>query len=268
MRRRAEPPRGLYIAEVAHLVGVSPAAIRAWEAEGLIRAERTPAGYRIYTPQDVERLRHIRDLLQRDGLNAAGVRKLLLPESNGAPSESPRVGDRLRSFRKRQATSLRALAAQTGLSPSYISALERSISNPSVASLQKLAAALNTNVPTLLGESPEPHANPVVRVSERPVLKMETPGVVFENLYRVETNLQPILITVEPGAGSQESYRHEGEAFLYILEGKLSVVLDEVYEYELGPGHSLTFASDRPHRWRNPGTEPAVIVWVNTPPTF
>lgn len=53
-----------------------------------------------------------------------------------------------------------------------------------------------------------------------------------------------------------------------MLEGKLSVVLDEVYEYELGPGDSLTFASDRPHRWRNPSIESAVIVWVNTPPTF
>lgn len=255
------------------MVGVSPAVIRAWEAEGLVTPARTPSGYRVFTVGDVERLRHVRHLIERDGLNPAGVRRVL--DLNGSPAdtddesaESARIGDRIRRLRKRKEVSVRRLANLTGLSPSYVSSLERSLSTPSVASLQKLAAALGTNVPTLLGERPDPQASPLVRPQDRHLLKMEVPGVKFENLAVVETNLQPILVTVSPGAGSTESYRHEGEEFLFMLEGMLEFTLDEVYVYRVGPGDSLTFASDRPHRWRNPGDTNAVSVWINTPQTF
>jgi DNA-binding transcriptional MerR regulator/quercetin dioxygenase-like cupin family protein len=252
------------------VVGVSAALLRAWEAEGLIKPSRTPSGYRVYGAADIERLRHIRDLIRRDGLNAAGVRRVLdlgssrLPDGNGGLH----IGDRICLLRKKRRVSLRKLADVTGLSPSYISSLERSLSKPSVASLQKLAAALGTNVPTLLGERPQPAADPVVRPHERRLLKMEIPGVKFESLSMVETDLEPLLMTIGPGAGSRESYRHGGEEFLYMLEGSLELTLDEMYAYSLGPGDAMTFASDRPHRWWNPGEVDAVIVWINTPQTF
>jgi DNA-binding transcriptional MerR regulator/quercetin dioxygenase-like cupin family protein len=265
-----QPPRGVYIRQAAAVVGVSPALLRAWEAEGLIAPARTPSGYRVYDATDIERLRHIRGLIHRDGLNPAGVRRLLnLGAPNGSPAErTHHIGERIARQRKRKRVSLRELAELTGLSPSYISSLERSLSKPSVASLQKLAAALGTNVPTLLGERPRPEANPVVRPGERRLLNMEVPGVRFESLAMVETELEPLLMTIEPGAGSQDSYQHAGEEFLHMLEGNLNITLDETYTYPLGPGDAMTFASDRPHRWWNPGQIDAVIVWINTPVTF
>lgn len=267
-------PSGVYIKQAAQMVGVSPTVLRAWEAEGLVSPERTHSGYRIYSVTDVTRLRFVRDLIQRDGLNPAGVRRLLGfdaplaasgPEGNG---DEGKIGGRIRRLRKKRGVSLRQLATLTGLSPSYVSSLERSLSKPSIASLQKLAAALGTNVPTLLGERQDPKASPLVRPADRRILKMEVPGVTFENLAVIETNLQPILVTVAPGAGSQEAYRHEGEEFLYMLEGELEFTLDEEYTYNVRVGDSLTFASDRPHRWWNPGEIASISVWINTPQTF
>lgn len=267
-------PYAVYIKQAAEMVGVSSTILRAWEAEGLISPQRTPSGYRIYSVADVTRLRFVRDLIQRDGLNPAGVRRLIgfdnappASPTNGKGDES-KIGGRIRRLRKKHGVSLRQLATLTGLSPSYVSSLERSLSNPSIASLQKLAAALGTNVPTLLGERQDPKASPLVRPADRRILKMEVPGVTFENLAVVETNLQPILVTVAPGAGSQEAYRHEGEEFLYVFEGELEFTLDEQYTYNVRVGDSLTFASDRPHRWSNPGEILSVSVWINTPPTF
>ena len=153
------------------------------------------------------------------------------------------------------------------LSASSVSAIERGLSAPSVGTLQRLAAALDTTVPLLLG-TPRPHRHLVVRPHERVELEMETPGVTFENLYATETELQSILIRVDPGHGSQESYSHEGEEFLYVLEGQLELTLDELYTYRLGPRDAMTFRSARPHRWNNPGDVQTSIVWINTPPTF
>jgi len=265
-----EHPSGLYIKQVAQMLGVSPSALRAWENEHLISPGRSGSGYRVYTAEDVERLRHIRDLIQNDGLNAAGVRRLL--EKDGGwtpppPSPADPVHERLQQLRKRQGSTLRELAATTGLSASTISAIERGVSAPSVGTLRRLAEALHTTVPQLLGTPVNPRRL-VVREHERQVLEMGAPGVRFENLYSVETTLQSMLITADPGQGSQESYSHEGEEFLYILEGQLELTLDELHVYRLGPRDAMTFHSSRPHRWYNPGRIRTSILWVNTPPTF
>jgi DNA-binding transcriptional MerR regulator len=269
--RTADRPSGVYISQVARILGVSPSVLRTWESEGLIAPARTPSGYRVFSPEDVERLRQIRDLIQVEGLNPAGVRRLLDGHS-GAPEERsgsahPHVHDRIQLLRKRKGISLRQLAAMSDLSASSVSAIERGLSAPSVGTLQRLAAALDTTVPKLL-DAPRPSRQLVVRPHERQVLEMETPGVVFENLHATNTVLQSILISVEPGHGSQESYNHEGEEFLYILDGQLELTLDELYTYRLGPHDAMTFRSARPHRWHNPGDVRTVIVWINTPPTF
>lgn len=96
----------------------------------------------------------------------------------------------------------------------------------------------------------------------------ETPGVIMQNLYDIHTVLQSMLITVDPGAGNLDSYAHEGEEFLYLIDGQLDLTLDEIDTYRLRAGDAMTFASTRPHRWVNPGTVKTTIVWVNTPPTF
>jgi DNA-binding transcriptional MerR regulator/mannose-6-phosphate isomerase-like protein (cupin superfamily) len=271
LERPPRQPSGIYIKQMARILGISPSVLRTWEHEGLVSPKRTESGYRVFSPGDVERLRRIRDLMQGEGLNPAGVRRLLetgggLPDERSRPPH-PHVHDRIQMLRKRKGMSLRTLAIMSGLSASSVSAIERGRSAPSVGTLQRLAAALDTTVPKLLDASlPQQHL--VVRPHERQTLDMETPGVVFENLYAIDTTLQSILITVMPGHGSVESYSHEGEEFLYVLEGHLEVTLDELYTYQLGPKDAMTFQSTRPHRWTNPGDVPCVIVWINTPPTF
>jgi DNA-binding transcriptional MerR regulator/mannose-6-phosphate isomerase-like protein (cupin superfamily) len=267
---------GVYIKQAARMVGVSANVLRMWERERLVAPQRSASGYRVFSFADIQRLRRVRDLFQRDGLNAAGVRRVLsneLPEADGQQTRdevpSQRIGEQIRRLRKQQGASLRDLAERTGLSPSYISSIERSLSNPSVASLQKLASALGTNMVKMLG-SPDAGSDEyvVVRPSERRVLDLSAPGVVIEQLALTETQLEPLLFLIEPGMGSEEAYLHEGEEFLYVLTGTFEITLEETNTYVLEAGAAMTFASDRPHRWRNPGTIATQVLWVNTPPTF
>lgn len=267
---------GVYIKQAARMVGVSPNILRMWERERLVAPQRSASGYRLFSFADIQRLRRVRDLFQRDGLNAAGVRRVLsneLPEADGlqtrAEAPSQRIGEQIRRLRKQQRASLRDLAERTGLSPSYISSIERSLSNPSVASLQKLASALGTNMVKMLG-SPDAGSDEyvVVRASERRVLDLSVPGVAIEQLALTETQLEPLLFRIAPGMGSEDAYLHEGEEFLYVLTGTFEITLEETNTYVLEAGAAMTFASDRPHRWRNPGTVETQILWVNTPPTF
>ena len=79
--------------------------------------------------------------------------------------------------------------------------------------------------------------------------------------------MEPHLFTIAPGAGSGESYSHEGEEFLFVLRGALDIAL-EGQSHRLRGGDSFYFESNTPHTWRNPGKTETVVLWVNTPPTF
>jgi DNA-binding transcriptional MerR regulator len=72
-----DPGRGIYgISVAAELVGTGPQNLRAYERHGLVDPERTEGGTRRYSPEDLDRLRHIGDLLAA-GLNLAGIAAVL-----------------------------------------------------------------------------------------------------------------------------------------------------------------------------------------------
>ena len=86
------PDRPRYMISVAaELVGMHPQTLRIYEARGLIRPGRTPGGTRLYSENDLERLRLIQRLTTELGLNLAGVEHVLRLED-----ELARIGERLR----------------------------------------------------------------------------------------------------------------------------------------------------------------------------
>jgi MerR family transcriptional regulator, heat shock protein HspR len=68
------------ISVAADLVGMHPQTLRIYEAKGLVRPGRTPGGTRLYSENDLERLRTIQRLTTEVGLNLAGVQRVLVLE--------------------------------------------------------------------------------------------------------------------------------------------------------------------------------------------
>lgn len=270
--RRPTPARQacLKIGDVARLVGVSPSLLRAWESLGIIRPPRTRSRYRLYTPDDVRVLKRARFLRRVRGLNAPAILQALKREglwhARHAPSNGAGTpGARLRGLRLKRGLSLATVAAATGVSVGFLSALERAQMTASVGTLRKLARFYNINILDFFNPTA---ANPRrVRPGERKALGAG-PGVTMELLAWGNTVMEPHLFRISPGATSGSSYTHDGEEFLYILQGRLAVSLDGGEEVRLDPGDSFYFESSTPHRWSNPGKEETLVLWVNTPPTF
>jgi len=65
------------IGTLAHRVGLSVSAIRKYETEGLIIPYRTASGRRLFSHEDIDRIRTIHHLIQDVGLNIEGIRRLL-----------------------------------------------------------------------------------------------------------------------------------------------------------------------------------------------
>ena len=69
--------RGVYMISVAaDLAGMHPQTLRIYEARGLITPKRSPKNTRLYSDEDVERLRRIQELTTELGMNLAGVEKV------------------------------------------------------------------------------------------------------------------------------------------------------------------------------------------------
>ena len=65
------------ISVAADLVGMHPQTLRIYENKGLVRPQRTPGGTRLYSEDDIERLRIIQRLTTEVGLNLVGVELVL-----------------------------------------------------------------------------------------------------------------------------------------------------------------------------------------------
>lgn len=258
----------LKIGDVARLVGLSPSALRSWEALGVIEPRRTHSRYRLYSPKDIKLLKRAKFLRRGQGLNPAAIVHLLKQQGmlDGQRSVKPTpLGPRLRRLRLQNKLSLAVVARATGVSLGFLSALERGQMSASVATLRRLARFYKVNILALFDPT---ESNPRrVRASDRKVVEVG-PGVRMELLAWGNTVMEPHLFRIGPGAGSGEAYSHEGEEFLYILRGRLKVALDDGETHELVEGDSFYFESSLPHRWLNPGKKETVVVWVNTPPTF
>src|SRR6202451_3367822 len=77
-RIEVETDRGVFMISVAaQLANMHPQTLRMYEARGLIEPQRSPKGTRLYSQQDVERLRRIQEMTADLGLNLAGVEKVL-----------------------------------------------------------------------------------------------------------------------------------------------------------------------------------------------
>ncbi|MET9535921.1 helix-turn-helix domain-containing protein [Streptomyces sp. NPDC006553] len=192
-----------------------------------------------------------------------------------------RIGQALREARKARGISLRALAADTGISASLLSQVENGKSQPSVSTLYALVSRLGISLDELLGldvrETPaaEPASGgagstgvsrpgfTLQRAADNPVLNMDS-GVRWERLASFDDGLvEALLVTYPPGASSSAEgslMRHGGFEFACLTEGSLTLTL-EFDRYELGAGDSFCFEATRPHLYVNHGSETARGLW-------
>lgn len=209
------------------------------------------------------------------------------------------LGSRLKDLRQKSGLSLRELARQVNVSPSFVSQIENGKSQPSVATLYAFSQRLNVSVDQLFEGRPDGGAAGVVepagpdaadprpaevgptdpalvwRPSEfanrisvvhprhRSRLDMAA-GVFWERLAATpERAVSFMKIVYAPGtcsADTEEFSQHAGYEYGYVIAGQLEVTVgDEVFL--LTEGESLGFDSTIPHVFRNPGSIEMQGIW-------
>ncbi|RJF73306.1 cupin domain-containing protein [Deinococcus cavernae] len=180
-----------------------------------------------------------------------------------AAPDTPRIGPRLRAARQARGLTLDALVKLTGLDKSFLSRMERDLTQASVASLVKVCAALGIKPGALF----DPPTTTLVRAGG--AARVNFGGVnVEERLLSQGLNGEMMILNsvIHPGGhGGEELYTLNADVtFVTVLEGVLEFMIEDAH-YFLNPGDSLTMSSRIPHNWRNPGSVPTRVLWVTSP---
>lgn len=189
--------------------------------------------------------------------------------TDGVPVRS--FGDQIRARRKELGLSLEELAQRTGLTASFLSLVERDMSNPSLESLRHIAEALG--VPPFYFSQENGGAaamqNPVVRASERIRITFPPGDVTSELLVpNLRNKLEVFISRVRPSAGNiARPPQMDTEECLLVLQGALRVVLNE-HVYELFEGDSIYIQGFALREICAIGEDEAVFLSAITPPIF
>ena len=163
-----------------------------------------------------------------------------------------RVGPRLKQLRTQRGVTLTALAEATGISKSTLSRLETGQRRASLELLLPLAQAYRVPLDDLVG-APEV-GDPRIRLKPSRVH-----GRTVLPLTRQPGGLQAWKIIVPAGHTEPQPKSHEGHEWLYVLSGRMRLVLGE-HDLVLGPGEVAEFDTRVPHWFGSAGGQPAEIL--------
>lgn len=163
----------------------------------------------------------------------------------------PAIGENLRSVRRRQGRSLAELATRAGFSKGFLSKIENGHAQPPIATLMKLADALDTPLASLFDGGRRPAARSG-GVLTRAAARQREPhsaerGYAFDRLaVGSPFRLTPYLIHLDQPQERVPSFQHAGEEVVHVLAGEMDYAVGATV-HRLRRGDTLVFDAAEPH---------------------
>jgi transcriptional regulator with XRE-family HTH domain len=161
------------------------------------------------------------------------------------------VGERIRKIREEKGLSYDELANVTGFDVTSLEKIEKNEIQPQLGTLVKLSKALDSAFSRLVsGVGSKLYS--ITRKNERKVVSRST-SAKGKQLYTYKSlapevqgrHMEALMVTLEENP-EQETSVHEGEEFIYVIEGTVIVKIDQDI-FELEPGDSIYYLSTTPH---------------------
>jgi transcriptional regulator with XRE-family HTH domain len=177
------------------------------------------------------------------------------------------LGKRIQDLRRRRGLTTGELAARVQVTSGFISQLEHGKTDPSLQTLQRVAAALQVPLSyLLLDDESKPQ---VIRKGERNVIHVGNGGLCASILSPLPSrDLELVLLELPPGSVPWAKLAfHNGHECHLVVKGKVRAYYGDE-SYLLDEGDSIFWDGTAPHRLENVGDEEAQIVMALTPPAF
>ena len=184
-------------------------------------------------------------------------------------TEQHMLAQDIRALRKARGLTLAEAALKLGRSIGWLSQVERGISTPSIEDMRLFASLFGVPLGLFfMHEVPdEAERGIVVRAGRRRSLGTAESGLVEELLSPDLGGSFELLRSVfAAGSALQTAAVRQTEEAGYVVSGSFDLEVDGIWHH-LGEGDSFRFKA-KPFRWRNPGDQPAVVIWAVSPPVY
>ncbi len=203
---------------------------------------------------------HREDDLLTDPAAVAAAQEQAEQQGAVTPAEN------LRAAREKQGFSIQELAQKTGISQSELEQVEAGQSMLPLGQVIKLSKVLSLKMADMISVGDKSFT--IVRADERSKVqrfgkaKQASHGYEYVSLApgKKDRLMEPFLVTLHP-ASSDEPSSHDGQEFIYVLEGEMEVLVDDARDV-LKPGDSIYYDSSTTHLVRAHGDKPARILAV------
>jgi transcriptional regulator with XRE-family HTH domain len=182
------------------------------------------------------------------------------------PVDPQVIGEHIRRLRSDRRISVRAFAAQTGFSPSFISQLENGQVSPSLGSLHKIAESLGVTLGEFFAAAESGEESLIVRPDTRRRMDSTWTDAHIEALGAMSPSLtlEPVLAIFGPGGRSgKHPHTQSREEFAYVVKGQVTLTLADE-ENTVAPGDAVTIPAQAPRLWENRSRSTAEILMVSS----
>lgn len=167
------------------------------------------------------------------------------------------IGALLKQNRKSRNITLQELSERSGLSVSYLSMLERGLSSPTIANLNRICEALNITLAGLLLSIDQD--TKLVRKEDRRQIYHDKTGVLYEAITEGNRHMRGVCMRVQDHT-EHLSEKHVADEAGYIVQGSMTIKVENV-EYELHEGDTLYIPANTAHSFHNTGEGECISVW-------
>lgn len=176
------------------------------------------------------------------------------------------IGEKVKTLRQELNMTLKDLSEKTGLSTGFLSQLERGMTSIAVDSLSQMAEILEVNLSYFFPKVQSAN-NTILRYQERKLFQIENLKYMHYHLSGElkDKTMLPRMVEILPGETDEtvSAYGHQGEEFVYVIEGCLTLFLDDE-KHVLYPRDSAHYNSSRNHNWANYTNQVVKIIVVSS----
>ncbi|MDB5092702.1 MAG: transcriptional regulator [Candidatus Eremiobacteraeota bacterium] len=180
------------------------------------------------------------------------------PAFRGAPD----IGQILKRMRTQRKLSIRDVADGSGLSASFLSAVERGESDVSIGRLARIAEFFDQDLGSMLGYSTRLARPAFVTKSDRVTFNRGR-GIRYELLRLPGLSLELASISFDPRSAFRDELAHEGVDTIFVTSGEIVLRVNDV-DYPMRAGDCAVYSAGFTHTMRNDTARPATAVGLTT----
>ena len=181
--------------------------------------------------------------------------------------EKESLGDRIRRVREMRGLTIKDLSSRTGIDIDILERTESSEMIPALGQLARLGRALDMKMGYFISPGIDNPMTVVHKDERRPISRYgETKSMQYGYFYeslapeKADRLMEPFIVTLVP-TDTEEFSIHDGQEFLYVLEGEMKVQVGDRVDF-LKSGDAVYYDSNQPHLVRCVGTNVTKILAV------